>query len=65
MQAPHPLDSVHMREIDRERAKAHMRSAEFTIELVALGVSRVRSLIALVPPAVVHRVNTFLFSAYR
>ncbi len=47
MQAPHPLDSVHMREPDRERAKAHMRSAEFTIELVALGVSKVRSLIAL------------------
>ena len=48
MQVPHPLDRVHMREHDRERAKAHMQSAEFTIELVALAVTKVRSVVAIV-----------------
>lgn len=65
MQTPHPLDGVHMNVLARERAKAHMRRAEFMVELVAHGVSKARSVIALVPPAAAHRVNSFLFSAYR
>lgn len=65
MQAPHPLDRVQMSELDRAHAKAHMQRAELIIELVALGISKVRTIIALVLPAVVHRINTFLFSAYR
>ena len=34
MQTYHRLDDVHMSEIDREHAKAHMRSAELTIDFV-------------------------------
>jgi hypothetical protein len=48
MQTPHPLDRVQMNAFDRERAKAHMRRAEYIVELVAHGVSTVRSVIALV-----------------
>ena len=44
MQTRHPLDDVHMSTYERERAKAQMRRAEFIVDLVALGVSKVRSL---------------------
>lgn len=65
MQAPHPLDRVQMSELDRAHAKAHMQRAELIIELVALGISKVRSVVALVRRAVAQRVKSFLFSAYR
>ncbi len=48
MQTPHPLDGVHMSELARARAKAHMRRAEFIVELVAHGVSKMRSVVTLV-----------------
>ena len=48
MQTPHPLDGVRMSELARERAKAHMRRAEFIVELVASGVSKIRSVFTLV-----------------
>ena len=38
----HRLDDVQMSAIDRERAKAHMRSAELTIDFVAAVVEKTR-----------------------
>ena len=40
----HRLDDVVMSEIDRERAKAHMRSAELTIDFVFAAVDKARLL---------------------
>ena len=40
----HRLDDVQMSAIDREHAKAHMRSAELTIDFVAVVVARTRSI---------------------
>ena len=40
----HRLDDVVMSEIDRERAKAHMRSAELTIDFVFAAVEKARLL---------------------
>ncbi len=48
MQTSHPLDGVHLSAIARERAKAQMQRAEFLVELVAQGVSKIRHVIALV-----------------
>ena len=42
----HRLDDVQMSAIDREHAKAHMRSAELTIDFVAAGVTKMRSISA-------------------
>ncbi len=42
MQTYHRLDDVHMSAIDREHAKAHMRSAELTIDFVFAVVANVR-----------------------
>ena len=42
MQTYHRLDDVHMSAIDREHAKAHMRSAELTIDFVAAAVAKMR-----------------------
>ena len=38
----HRLDDVQMSAIDREHAKAHMRSAELTIDFVAAVVTKMR-----------------------
>ena len=38
----HRLDDVQMSAIDREHAKAHMRSAELTIDFVAAVVEKTR-----------------------
>ena len=38
----HRLDDVQMSAIDREHAKAHMRSAELTIDFVAAVVAKMR-----------------------
>lgn len=46
MQTPHTLDDVQMSSHERERAKAHMQRAEFIIDQVALGVSKMRSVFA-------------------
>ena len=46
MQTHHRLDDVNMSAIDREHAKAHMRSAELTIDFVAAVVARTRSVSA-------------------
>ena len=48
MQTPHPLDSVQMNGLTRERAKAQMRRAEFLVELAARGVSKIRAAATLV-----------------
>ena len=42
MQIYDRLDDVHMNAIDREHAKAHMRSAELTIDFVAAAVAKTR-----------------------
>ena len=44
MQTHHRLDDVQMSAIDREHAKAHMRSAELIIDFVADAVARTRLL---------------------
>ncbi len=46
MQIYDRLDDVQMSAIDREHAKAHMRSAELTIDFVAAVVARTRSVSA-------------------
>jgi hypothetical protein len=38
----HRLDDVQMSAVDREHAKAHMRSAELTIDFVAAVVAKTR-----------------------
>ncbi len=48
------LDNVRMSTIDREHAKAHMRSAEVTIDFVAAAVAT----IALITTAVWQRVTS-------
>ena len=42
MNVYHRLDDVQMSAIDREHAKAHMRSAELTIDFVAGVVTKTR-----------------------
>lgn len=42
MQIYDRLDDVQMSAIDREHAKAHMRSAELTIDFVAAAVAKTR-----------------------
>ena len=42
----HRLDDVRMSEIDREHAKAHMRSAELAIDFVFNAVAKTRSVSA-------------------
>ena len=44
MQTYHRLDDVHMSAIDREHAKAHMRSAELIIDFVFAAVAKVRQI---------------------
>ena len=46
MQTYHRLDDVHMSAIDREHAKAHMRSAESAIDFVFDAVANVRQISA-------------------
>ncbi len=46
MQIYHRLDEVRMSAIDRERAKAHMRSAEATIDFVVAAVEKARAVSA-------------------
>ena len=36
MQTDHLLDNVRMSEVEREHAKAHMRSAELTIDFILM-----------------------------
>ncbi len=52
MQTYHRLDDVNMSAIDREHAKAHMRSAELTIDFVFAAVAKMR----VVSAAMVRRV---------
>jgi hypothetical protein len=42
MQIYHRLDDIQMSAIDREHAKAHMRSAELTIDFVAAVLAKTR-----------------------
>ncbi len=48
MQTYHRLDDVQMSSIDRERAKAHMRSAELTIDIIFAAVEKTRLISATV-----------------
>ena len=41
MQTYHLLDNVRMSEVEREHAKAHMRSAELTIDFVFMAAAKV------------------------
>jgi hypothetical protein len=54
MQTHHRLDDVQMNAIDRERAKAHMRSAELTIDFVVDAVAKTRLLGAAVRRGVIN-----------
>jgi hypothetical protein len=42
MQTYHRLDDVQMSAIDREHAKAHMQSAELTIDLIFAALAKAR-----------------------
>ena len=42
MQTYHRLDDIQMSAIEREHAKAHMRSAELTIDFIVALVNRTR-----------------------
>ena len=42
MQTYHRLDDVRMSAIDREYAKAHMQSAELTIDLIFAAIAKTR-----------------------
>ena len=44
MQTYHRLDDIHMSAIDREHAKAQIRSAELTIDFVFAAVAKVRKM---------------------
>jgi hypothetical protein len=44
MQTYHRLDDVHMSPIERERAKAHMQSAELTIDFIFAAVKKARAI---------------------
>ncbi len=62
MQTYHRLDDVHMSEIDREHAKAHMRSAELAIDFVFDAVAKTRSVSAALGRRVVdlaQRIHSF------
>ena len=54
MQTHHRLDDVQMNAIDREHAKAHMRSAELIIDFVADAVAKTRLLSAAVRRGVIN-----------
>ncbi len=54
MQIRHCLDDVQMSAIDREHAKAHMRSAEATIDFVVAVVAKVRVVSAAVGRRVIN-----------
>ena len=56
MQTYHRLDDVQMSAIDRERAKAHMRSAELTIDIIFTALEKTR----LISAAVRRRLLAFL-----
>jgi hypothetical protein len=56
MQTYHRLDDVQMSAIDRERAKAHMRSAELTIDIIFTAVEKTR----LISAVVRRRLHAFL-----
>ncbi len=49
MSSYHRLDDVCMRAIDREHAKAHMRSAELIIDFVFAAVEKARQFTSAVP----------------
>ena len=50
----HLLDNVRLSSIEREHARAHMRSAELTIDFVFMAAAKVRLAIAVVVPFVVN-----------
>ncbi len=62
MQTYHRLDDVRMSAIDRERAKAHMRSAELTIDFVAAAVAKTRLISAAVGRRVINLARRFRIS---
>ena len=62
MQIYDRLDDVQMSAIDRKRAKAHMRSAEATIDFVAAVLAKTRFVSAAVGRRVINlmgRINVF------
>ena len=57
MQIYDRLDDVQMSAIDRERARAHMRSAELTIDFVAAAVAKTRRIGAALGQRVIRMVE--------
>jgi len=54
MQIYDRLDDVYMSAMDRERAKAHMRRAEATIDFIAAAVAKARSVSAAMGRRLIH-----------
>lgn len=54
MQTHHRLDDIQMSAIDREHAKAHLRSAELTIDFFADAMAKARLVISAVKRLVIN-----------
>ena len=65
MQTYHRLDDVQMSAIDREHAKAHMRSAELTIDFVVAAVKTMRSVSAAIGQHLINLARRFQISDRR
>ena len=62
MQIYDRLDDVQMSAIDRQRARAHLRSAELTIDFVAAAVAKARLIGAAVGQRVINLRRRFQIS---
>jgi hypothetical protein len=62
MQMYDRLDGIHMSAINREHAKAHMRSAELTIDFVFAAVVTTRSVIAVLGQRLINLTRRFQVS---
>ncbi len=65
MQIYDRLDAIHMSAIDREHAKAHMRSAELTIDFVVAAVKTTRSVSAALGQHLINLARWFQISDRR
>ena len=62
MQIYDRLDAIHMSAIDREHAKAHMRSAELMIDFVVAAVATTRSATAAIGQYLINLARRFQIS---
>jgi hypothetical protein len=65
MQIYDRLDAIQMSAIDREQAKAHMRSAELTIDFVVAAVKTTRSVSAALGQHLINLARWFQISDRR